>query len=130
MTKVAITPLCLTLLLGTVSVLPAQTPGGVDAAVQESIHRQADRIKLNQTLQEARRVEQRDPAAAAKLYDSAWTLCETIGEPAPETQQTVAGLTNVRMQLARDAQRRGDLADAETDVTDVLRVNPNNAAAT
>jgi general secretion pathway protein D len=129
MTKVALTPLCLTLLLGTVSVLPAQTPAGVDTAVQESIMRQADRIKLNQTLQEARRVEQRDPVAAAKLYDSAWKLCEKVGMPSPETQQTVAGLTNVRMQLARDAQSRGDLADAETHVNDVLRVNPSNPEA-
>src|SRR5262245_26378061 len=129
MTKVAIIPLCLTLLLGTVLVLPAQTTPGVNEAVQEGLRRQAARITLGQTLQEARRVEQTDPAAAAKLYDAAWKLCGEIGQPAPETQQTVAGLTAVRMRLARDAQRRGDLADAETHVKDVLRVNPTNEEA-
>ena len=46
-----------------------------------------------------------------------------------ERDQTVAGLAAVRLELARAAQRHGDYKEARTQVDDVLRVDPTNAAA-
>lgn len=130
MIKAATTPLCLLLLLATAPALPAQSPPA-EAAVQEALRRQADHIALRQKLIDARGAEQRrDLATAAKLYNEAWTLIERIGAGVdPEIQQTRAGLAAVRMELARAAQRRGDLIEADRQVADVLRVDPTNPAA-
>ena len=46
-----------------------------------------------------------------------------------EREQTIAGLATVRLELARAAQRHGDYKEARTQVDDVLRVDPTNAAA-
>jgi general secretion pathway protein D len=129
MMKAVTTPLIVSLLLATASALPAQSE--VDTAVSEAVRRQADQITLRQTLADARASEQRrDLVTAAKLYDAAWQLVEGIGSGVePEARQTVIGLTAVRMQLARDAQSAGDLRGADTDVRDVLRVNPGDIAA-
>ncbi len=130
MIKAVIPPVCLTLLLGTVLSLPAQnTP--VDSAVQTAVHRQADQIALRQKLVDARAAEQRqDLPAAAKLYGEAWRLVENIGPGIEtETQQTVTGLTRVRMELARAAQSRGDYRDAKVHINEVLRVNPHDERA-
>jgi type II secretory pathway component GspD/PulD (secretin)/tetratricopeptide (TPR) repeat protein len=128
--KAAISPLCLTLLLGTTLLVPAQSPP-VDSAVQEGVRRQAARIALRQTLQDARGSEMRnDLQSAAKQYDAAWDLVVGIGSGVrEEAEQTIAGLTTVRMQLARAAMSRNDLRDAEIQVKDVLRVNPQNQEA-
>jgi general secretion pathway protein D len=130
MMKAALTPLCLTFLLGTVPILSAQTTPQ-ETAVQAAIRRDADRITLRQKLLQAQDAQQRgDLVTAAKLYDACWALCEGIGPGVDaERTQTVNGLTAVRMQLARNAQRRGDLKDAQTQVEDVLRVDPRNPDA-
>ena len=130
MSKAVTTPLCILLIAVSALRLCAQ-PSPTDAAIQEAVRRQADRIALRQKLDEARAAEQRhDLVTAAKLYDDAWSLVESIGPSSePEARQTVAGLTAVRMELARAAQHHGDLREAETQVKDVLRVNPNDPAA-
>src|ERR1035441_6087703 len=70
------------------------------------------------------------PAAAAKLYEDAWDLVQKIGSGVDaEREQATAGLASVRLELARAAQRKGDYAEARTQVDDVLRVEPTNAAA-
>src|SRR6188508_1373950 len=107
MIKAAFTPLCLTLLIGTAPILSAQqTP--TDAAVQAALHREADRITVREKLDLGRAAEQRgDLGSAATLYGEAWKLIEGIGParvPA-EAQQTAAGVTRVRMELAKAAQR-------------------------
>lgn len=130
MIKAVIPPVCLTLLLGMVLSLPAQnTP--VDSAVQIAVHRQADQIALRQKLVDARAAEQRqDLPTAAKLYGDAWRLVENIGPGVElEAQQTVDGLTRVRMQLARNAQARSDYRDAAVHINEVLRVNPHDERA-
>ena len=132
MSKAVTTPLCILLLATSVPLLFGQT-GPTDAAVQEAVRRQADRITLRQKLDEAGAAEQRhELAAAAKLYDAAWDLIVGIGPSVdidPERQQTIAGLTAARMALAREAQRSGELRDAQIQVEDVLRVNPHDAGA-
>ncbi|MGD0615212.1 MAG: hypothetical protein ABSA69_07205, partial [Verrucomicrobiota bacterium] len=127
MSKAVTTPLCILLFAAATSLSSAQSSNPTDAAVQEAVRRQADRITLRQELEQARAAEQRgDLPSAAKHYDGAWSLVESIGlAPSDaEAQVTVAGLTRGRMALARASQGRGDLRDAEAQVQDVLRVNP------
>jgi type II secretory pathway component GspD/PulD (secretin) len=130
MMKAATLPLALTLLLTAVPAAPAQTPPQ-ETAVNEAVYRQANRIALRQKLVDARAAQdRRAPATAAKIYDDAWDLVQRIGSGVDaEREQTVAGLAAVRLELARAAQRKGDYAEARTQVDDVLRVEPTNAAA-
>jgi len=131
MSKAVITPFLVLLSVAITSLSSAQ-PSPTDAAVGEAVRREAARVDLRHTLEQARAAEQRgDLMATAKLYDSAWSLVENMGLPPedPEVRQTVAGLTSVRMDLARKSQRRGDLLEAEHQVQDVLRVNPHDLSA-
>lgn len=130
MTKAATLPLALVCLLSAAPVLFAQTPPE-EAAVNEAVYRQANRIILRQKLAEARAAQDRGAlATAAKLYDGAWDLVQNIGSGVDaERDQTVAGLAAVRLELARAAQRHGNYLEARTQVSDLLRVDPTNAAA-
>ncbi len=111
-------------------VAPAQS-NPADMAVSEAVLRQANTILLRQKLADANTaVARRDLTAAAKLYEDAYALVTQIGSGVDtEKAQTIAGLTSTRMQLARDAQRQGDLREAGTEVARVLKVDPQNAAA-
>lgn len=130
MMKAVTTPLLVSILLATASTLPAQT-ADTTTAVNEAVRRQADRITLRQKLVDAQVAQQRrDLTTAARIYDEAWKLVEGIGSGVEaEARQTIAGLTAVRMELARDAQERGDLRGADENVKDVLRVNAADTAA-
>ena len=130
MIKAATLSLALILLLTAAPAASAQTPPQ-EAAVNEAVYRQANRITLRQKLADARAAQDRHAlASAAKLYDDAWELVQKIGSGVDaERDQTIAGLTAVRMELARAAQRHGDYKEARTQVDDVLRVDPTNAAA-
>ena len=46
-----------------------------------------------------------------------------------ETAQTISGLASTRLTLARQAQSQGDYQEADTEVIQVLKVDPQNAAA-
>src|SRR5207248_1256795 len=46
-----------------------------------------------------------------------------------ETQQAIAGLAATRMTLAREAQSRGDYLEAQAQVQQVLKVDPQNHSA-
>jgi general secretion pathway protein D len=130
MMKAATLPLALTLLLTAASTALAQTPPQ-ETAVNEAVYRQANHIALRQKLVDARAAQDRHaPTTAAKLYDDAWDLVQKIGSGVDaEREQTAAGLAAVRLELARAAQRKGDYAEARTQVDDVLRVEPTNAGA-
>ena len=130
MIKAATLSLALILLLTAAAVAPAQTPPE-EAAVNEAVYRQANRITLRQKLAEARAAQDRRAlASAAKMYDDAWELVLKIGSGVDaERDQTIAGLTAVRMDLARAAQGHGDYKEARTQVDDVLRVDPTSAVA-
>jgi tetratricopeptide (TPR) repeat protein len=111
----------------------AQDNAAINAADNEAVIRQANVILLRQKLADAKAASLHgDRISAAKLYTESCTLAETIGSGAPEeTVQSVAGLTAVRLDLARDAQGHGDLHEANIQVTQILnaenklKVNPN-----
>jgi tRNA A-37 threonylcarbamoyl transferase component Bud32/tetratricopeptide (TPR) repeat protein len=115
---------------GTAPTVSAQT-SPEEAAVNEAVYRQANRITLGQRLAEARAAQERRAfASSAKLYDDAWGLVLRIGPGVDaERDQTITGLTAVRMELARAAQSHGDYKEARTQVDDVLRVDPTSAMA-
>jgi type II secretory pathway component GspD/PulD (secretin) len=132
MIKAATVPLALVLCLSAAPALLAQTPPPPeDAAVNEAVYRQANRIILRQKLAEAKAAQDRGALAnAGKLYDGAWDLVQNIGSGVEaERDQTVAGLSAVRLELARAAQGHGNYLEARTQVNDLLRVDPTNAAA-
>ena len=123
-------PLCFALLLASALGAAAQS-SPTDNAVDEAVRRQANILVLRQKLVEAQGAWSRqDINAAAKLYEDAYKLVTDIGSGIPaETEQAVSGLTTVRMTLARDARKRGDFQVAGEQVTRVLKVKPNDAAA-
>ncbi len=130
MMKAATLSLALILLFAAIPASEAQTPPQ-EAAVNEAVYRQANRITLRQKLADARAAQERRALpSAAKLYDDAWELVQKIGSGVDaEREQTIAGLAAVRLELAHAAQRKGDYKEARTQVDDVLRVDPANAAA-
>jgi tetratricopeptide (TPR) repeat protein len=130
MTKAAPLSLGFILLLAAAAMLPAQT-SPTDAAVNEAVLRQANTIILRQKLLDAKNAAARgDLPGAAKLYEDANTLVEQIGSGIPEEKaQTISGLASTRLALARQAQSQGDLHEAATQVSRVLKVDPQNAAA-
>ena len=131
MMKAVTLPLGLTLLMATLSLANGQV-APEESAVNEAVMRQANRIALRQRLAEARIAEERhDLPLAAKLYDDAWALVMSIGINNVEGEAAAAraGLATVRLELARAAQHRGDYREAETQLKEVLRVDPSNAVA-
>src|ERR1035441_2279519 len=130
MIRAATLSLALILLLTAVPPTSAQT-SPEEAAVNEAVYRQANRITLRQKLADARAAQDRHAlASAAKMYDDAWELVLKIGSGVDaERDQSIAGLTAVRMELARAAQGHGDYKEARTQVDDVLRVDPTSAVA-
>jgi len=110
---------------------PAQTNSPEDMAVTEAVLRQANTIVLRQKLVDAKSATARgDLASAAKLYQEACTLAQQIGPGIPvETAQAVSGLASTRLTLARQAQSQGNFLDADREVIQVLKVDPQNTAA-
>src|SRR5579872_1847067 len=128
MMKAVTLPLGLTLLMASLNLSFGQVPPQ-ESAVNEAVMRQANRIALRQRLADARAAEDRhDLQTAAKLYDDAWTLVLNIGINNVEAEAATAraGLAAVRLELARAAQHRADYREADTQVKDVLRVDPTN----
>ena len=112
----------------------AQTNSPADMAVTEAVLRQADTVVLRQKLVQAKDAAAHgDLPVAARLYEDAYQLVQQIGSGVDaESAQTISGLAAVRMELAREAQRQGDIAslrEADTQVNRVLKVDPQNPAA-
>src|SRR5580692_11731302 len=133
MTKAVLFPIPFILLVA-VAVASAQTSSSYqDSAVNVAVRRQADAIVLRQKLDAANTaVQQKDFAGAAQLYEDAYGLVLDIGGQITipqETQETISGLVSVRMELAREAQRRGDLHEADQQVLRVLKVAPGDPDA-
>ncbi len=110
---------------------PAQTNSPEDMAVTEAVLRQANTIVLRQRLVDAKSAAARgDLVGAAKLYQEAYGLVQQIGSGIDvETAQTISGLASTRLTLARQAQSQGKFHAADAEVIQVLKVDPQNAAA-
>jgi general secretion pathway protein D len=134
MTKAAVAIKTLVILLIAATLVPAPVAMGVeaDAAINEAVRRDANKILLRQKLAEANEaVARRDLASAAKLYDAAVELVGQIGANncEVEAEQAVRGFAGVRLQLAEAARRRGDYREADVQLRRVLKVDPTNPVA-
>ena len=100
-------------------------------AVNEAVMRQANQIVLRNKLAEAKAAEVRgDIVGAAKVYQECINLTQEIGSGAEaETKRSVSGLVANRLILARDAQGRGDLREADVQIKQVLKVDSKNNEA-
>ena len=130
MIKAATSTISILLLLAAGTPLLGQ-PSTADIASTEAVRRQASIIDLRRTLEDAARVQkQGDLNEAARRYERALDLVRDIGVGVErESSQSVAGLAAVRLQLAEQARRLGNLAEADAQVSRVLVVDPQNAAA-
>jgi tetratricopeptide (TPR) repeat protein len=130
MTKAALFLFGLAALLVLPSVVIAQD-NSATLAVNEAVLRQANTIVLRQKLVDAQAAAQHgNIVVAAKIYQESCALAEEIGSGIDaESAQAKAGLASTRLALARDAQSRGDLREAGTQVSQVLHVDPKNPAA-
>src|SRR5580765_8036289 len=111
--------------------LPSLSQDPTSTATQEGIRRQYNTMVLRDTLKKADdALAKNDLAAAAKLYDASWDLILSIGPGVEaETRHTQQGIAAARMPLAMDAQKRGDYRQADREVNDVVRIDPNNQNA-
>lgn len=121
---------CLICLVALASGVQAQTvTDPVKVATDEAIHRQADTILLRRTLVDAQAARARgDLLGAHKLYERCYNLMQRIGPGGiePEAQQTIAGLSEVLMALAREDQKHQDYKAAAVKYDRLLVVDPTN----
>src|SRR5262245_48481868 len=131
MIKAAIITLGLFALLLNPGISHAQDQVSQDA-INEVIRRQHEQGILRETLVRAQAAEGRGNLTnAGALYDDAWVHVQSIGNVAniePERDQTLAGLSRVRLELAQRYQSAGRLRDADREIADLLRVDPTNPA--
>lgn len=130
MTKAVFFPLSIVIVL-VAAAAPAQN-SYAPTAENEAVMREADRIVLSQKLNAASiAVQQKDLVAAAKLYEEAYALVLDIGRASipVEASQTISGLVSVRLELGREAYQRGDLHQADVQVSRALTVEPQNPDA-
>jgi type II secretory pathway component GspD/PulD (secretin)/tetratricopeptide (TPR) repeat protein len=112
--------------------VPAQTISPAQTAQEEAVRRQDASIQMRQKLEQAQVAQKGgDLMGAAQLYEEAYGLVQKIGGVGveKESQKIVAGLSEVRLKLAQQAERRNDLADAKSQVNRLLIVDPKNPAA-
>ncbi|MEY4387638.1 MAG: hypothetical protein RLY20_2921 [Verrucomicrobiota bacterium] len=108
----------------------AQAPA-TRSAIDEAVVRQAKSIELRGKLAQAQDAQKRgDLDAAAKLYDASVKLVREIGEfNTPDAAAAINGFTDVRLALARQAQSRNNLVEADIQVRRVLNESPGNTQA-
>ena len=130
MTKAVLLPLGFIFLLTAAMPLPAQTSAVDDANIQ-AVLRQAGRITLRQKLVLAKdALAHGDLVDAAKLYQEAADSAQQIGSGIDaEAFQALAGLSQTRLSLARQAQSDQDFNEAAKQILIVLKYDPKNAEA-
>lgn len=129
MIKAVKTSLIVLLLCGG-SISQAHAQGLDDAASAEAVRRQANMISLRRTIDEARLARSRgEIPLAIQKYEAAWTLSQGLLNVESERQQIIAELVPIRLDLAREAQSRGNLGEADTQIKNALRLDPTNDAA-
>ncbi len=101
------------------------------AAIDDAVRRQAMTYELRGKLVAAQEAQKKgDFFGAAKLYEDCLALVKKVGtELEPERRAVMNGFITVRLQLAENAQRRGDFAEADAQVNRILKEDPRNQAA-
>jgi hypothetical protein len=92
-------------------------PSPAQLAEEEAVRRQEATITLHNKLMAAQDAQRKGFLVdAAKLYQEAVSLFPKVGQGIPivelEKQQAVAGLSEIRLKLAHDAQKRGNFNEA------------------
>lgn len=130
MTKAALQILCLACFLAAPA-LRAQTTDAATIAADEAVRRQADKIKLDQKLADARAAQQRnDLKEAARQYQESYDLAQAIGvDVKDERAQIVSERAAVLLTLAHQDQEAHDYPAAEARFQQVLVVDPQNEMA-
>src|SRR5665213_334262 len=110
---------------------PASTQDAVQIAEEEEDRRQEATIRLHAKLEDARAALKRNQEReAGQLYQEAVGLISQVevGNSAvdAEKKEAIAGFDSIRMDLARKAMEQGDLAEANTQVSSALAVDPAN----
>jgi Flp pilus assembly secretin CpaC/tetratricopeptide (TPR) repeat protein len=123
--------LCLLLPLAFVPIASVAQVGPSDMAAFEASRRQEALILLHRTLASASDARQRGELNdAVRLYEEAYRWVEIIGAGIQdETRETIEGLANVRIELARRSQRRNDFQQANLHLNRVLAIDPLNQEA-
>lgn len=110
----------------------AQAPGSaIDDATKESIRRQAAKVDVRAKIARAQEAEKAGRFAEAyRLYEDCLLQLKNVTSGAEaELAEIRAGMGTSRLQVAQQAQRGGDLIEAEKQVDRVLIVDPENKAA-
>ncbi len=118
---------CLTV-SASLSALAQTANDAVGLAVDESVRRQETKQTMRTRLIEAQAAQKRgEIASAARFYDLAVELGKQVGTGVEvEQKQAVEGVLAARTHLARQAQRRMDFAEAETEIRRMMAVSPKN----
>ena len=106
--------------------LPAQNV--VQTAEEQALRLQEQSILMRKKMTDALDANRRgDFDIAAKLYEDALTQAGKIG-PAVETENRVivTALVEVRLKLAREAQKFANYTDADAQITRALKIDKNN----
>jgi tetratricopeptide (TPR) repeat protein len=129
--KALIAPLCCVLVTAVNFNILAQAPDITQDAVRESLRRQSAKIELRQKLADAQAAQKKgDYLLAAKLYSEGADLARLAQTGVDqEYRQVITGMTQVRLILAEQAQRRGEFDQAENQVNVVLKEDAKNEVA-
>lgn len=120
------------LLLAAPALLPAQEGNAnVQTAIDESVRRQEVKQKMKIKIGDAQASEKRNEIErAAKEYDQAFELGKSISAAGvdSEMQQAVSGVIATRSHLAKQAQRRMEFTEADSQIRRMIAVDPRNPA--
>src|SRR5262245_2755596 len=129
MKNVALTSLCLSLLLSLPAKLSAQQENDLKYATEEGARRQAFKLELDRKLADAQAAEKKGAfIESAQLYTDCIDLEKKIGagvDPA-QHKQALDGFIATRLQLAEQAQRVQDYTAADDQFARILREDPKN----
>jgi type II secretory pathway component GspD/PulD (secretin)/tetratricopeptide (TPR) repeat protein len=130
-THVALRSLCLSALLTAsfVQAQPALQPA--ETATDVAVRMQARVIEAQNRVADARTAEaRREVLFASQQYNKALELVQGAGASADVVrQQATEGLARTTLQLADQAMKRGDYAQAKLHIDRVLKVDPQNKTA-
>ena len=121
----------ITVLLTVIASLRAQNRTDIDEASAEALRRQEATINLRTNLLKAQIAEKAGEIfKAAQLYETSLVHLKKVGtRMEKEEQQIMNGMVAVRLQIAQQAQRAGNLTEADNQVKRILAEYPESPGA-